>query len=243
LIRSLRNFTGVDPEGINLETAATLESAILIQLQNKPSLSIPKAALIIYAKYLSACSSAGLLSDREMALATGILPAFRFLVYEDTRSFSSFKKGVPAAGRHLRSHDMRAANPVASTIRETEADVYPFKGDYSCKSCGQELFNSYFRCSTCAEDICRQCHTELATPKECSHTSDAFNARKRFFGEDAGMEELLAKLEAMVGGKSVEYAEETVVRLKVVANPNDKGLKDEVEKLRKKNWKNFVSKN
>jgi hypothetical protein len=63
---------------------------------------------------------------------------------------------------------------------------------------------------------------------------DAFSARKRFYVEDAGMEELLAELEAMVGGKAVEYAEETVVRLKAVANPNDAGLKDEVDKLLKK---------
>ncbi len=46
----------------------------------------------------------------------------------------------------------------------------------------------------------------------------------------------MVELEAMVDGKSVEYAEETVVRLKVVANPNDAGLKDEVEKLLKKHW-------
>jgi DNA-directed RNA polymerase subunit RPC12/RpoP len=190
-------------------------------------LSISKAALILHAKYLSAFSDATPVPEKVMTLATGILPALHFLVYEDQET-RSFEKNVPAPRRQLRS-----SASAASPGRETETDAFSYDGDYSCKSCGQELFNSYFRKENKGKDniCCRQCHSKLHQTEKTK-----FHGRKRFFEDDAGLKELLVELEAMVDGKSVEYAEETVVRLKVVANPNDAGLKDEVEKLLKKHW-------
>jgi hypothetical protein len=198
--------------------------------------------------YLTTVSSGGSLSERDMALAIGILPALRFLTFEETRSFPtyedtcSFEKDVPAP--------MRLRNPLRNrrpTDRLSNSpikkDLFAFKGDYSCKSCCQELFNSFFRCSKCTKDvdICRQCHSEQAatskskgkSKKACMHINVC--QRKRFIDDDVGMKGLLVKLQAVVGDKSVRYADETVLRLKVAnGNPNDTGLQDEVALLLKK---------
>jgi hypothetical protein len=153
LIRSLRTFTGVDPKGINRETAAILEGAAHIRLRKKPSLSISKAALILHAKYLSTLKGAAH-DDRDMALATGILTALRFLVYEDTRGF---EKDVHAPSRQLRSSgDKAVASPVASPSKE---DEHPCEGDYVCKACTQELFNTYLQSPK--KFLCRQCYSNL----------------------------------------------------------------------------------
>jgi hypothetical protein len=230
LTRSPRNFTGFDAEGINRETAAFLENGALSRLRKIPSLSVSKASIVLHAIDLSSPGSgAAPLSARKMALASGILPALGFLTHEDTRSF---KKDVPAvpkriSRRRIDNPGRLSASPVASPIKAAK-DELAFKGDYSCEICGQELYNTYFRRvrkGSKNQDICRQCR---------SHTTGDFNARKRLIDDDAGMKGLLAKIEAMVGEKSVEYAEETVLRLKFVANPDDAGLKEEVALLLKK---------